>query len=117
MEEGSEGSNREGQLFLPQLLSIDSCTDIQQNISKAQAEIDRLETEAANAPADAPPANRSRGPRQDRSKKVAQKDAGVNVDTTAEAEREQEQDAVKDVEKEMKATKIEDKENADLVTA
>lgn len=41
----------------------------------------------------------------------------MNVDTTAEAEREQEQDAVKDVEKEMKATKIEDKENADLVTA
>ena len=41
----------------------------------------------------------------------------MNVDTTAEAEQEQEQDAVKDVEKEMKATKIEDKEHADLVTA
>ena len=89
-----------------------------QNIEKAQKEIDRLEAEAAEATAAAPPAKPSAySGRQDKSNKVSQKDAGANVDIPAEAELDQEEDAVADVAKEMKATSIEDKENQDVATA
>ena len=94
-----------------------------QNIEKAKKDIEKLEqdAEAANAAASSAPANR-RGPRQDRSKKIAQKDAGiddsarevnVNADAVDEAEKEGESDAAKD----LKAAKLEESAQPDVATA
>lgn len=90
-----------------------------QNIEKAQKEIEKLEQEA-EASAIAPPPKRA--PRQDRGKKINQKDAGVDdagrdVNVDADAVQQDEKDAATDVTSEMKATKIEDAENGDAVTA
>lgn len=62
------------------------------------------------------------GGRRDKAKKVAQKDAGIDdsgreVNVDAEAQREQEKDAVADATKELKEAKIEDKENDEVATA
>ncbi|MCJ1356199.1 MAG: hypothetical protein MMC33_006193 [Icmadophila ericetorum] len=80
-----------------------------ENITKAQAEIDRLEAEAASTPA---PSSSSRPSRtHDSAKKPAQKHAGVNGDADADAQLTQEKDANADVVKDMEAAKIEDAED------
>ena len=85
-----------------------------QNVSKAQAEIDRLEAEAADeAAAGASATNAAssnKGRSHDNSKKPAQHNAGVNGDANAEAQLKQEVDATKDVAEELEAAKIEDGE-------
>ena len=89
-----------------------------QNIEKAKKEIEKLEqdAEASAAAAASAPATK-RGPRQDRSKKASQKDAGIddaaretNVD--AEAVEDAEKDGAADAEKEVKAVKAENGEDA-----
>ena len=77
-----------------------------QNVEKAKAEIARLEKEADEASASAPADTR----RTNKSRKVAQKDTGANVDIDPEGERLQEKDAVADATKEMREAKIEDAE-------
>lgn len=69
-----------------------------QNIKKAQEEIDRLEEEEASA-------TQTNGRATDAAKKPAQH----NGAPTAEAELAQEQDAVADVEDELKKASIEEK--------
>ncbi|KAJ5961249.1 uncharacterized protein N7479_008399 [Penicillium vulpinum] len=72
----------------------------EENIKKAQEEIDRLEKEEVKA--SAPQAN-------GRATDAAKKPAKANGTPSAEAELAQEQDAVADVEEELKAAAIEDK--------
>ena len=78
-----------------------------QNIEKAKKEIEKLEQEATEAPS----SSGVKPGRQTHAKKVALKDAGVNVTLSAEAEQAQEKDGVADATKELKDAKIEDKEN------
>ncbi|KAH7081840.1 hypothetical protein BKA63DRAFT_220448 [Paraphoma chrysanthemicola] len=73
-----------------------------ENIAKAQKEIERLEAEEDEG------ANGT----TDHAKKTAQKNAGVNVTPSAEAELEQEQDGAADAAKELEKASIEDKEAA-----
>lgn len=98
-----------------------TCANYIQNIEKAKKEIEKLEQEATEASAVAPP-QKSRGQRNDRSKKVNQKDAGIDdsareVNVDAEAVQEAEKDGVADATKELEATKIEDPENDKVATA
>ncbi|KAJ9199318.1 hypothetical protein DTO164E3_4630 [Paecilomyces variotii] len=71
----------------------------QENIKKAQEEIERLEQEFASAD------DRS----TDKAKKPAQANAGVNGKASADAELKQEKDAVADVSEELKETSLEEK--------
>lgn len=97
------------------VVSEDGLT-LRQNIEKAKKEIERLEKEATEASTSSPPP-KAGGRRQDRVKKVGAKDTSVNHDVPADAEPAQEQDAVGDVEKELKGTSIEDKENGTVAAA
>lgn len=92
-----------------------------QNIEKAKKEIEKLEQDATEASAAAPP-QKARGQRNDRSKKVNQKDAGIDdsareVNVDADEVREAEKNGVADAAKELEATKIEDQQSADVATA
>ena len=75
----------------------------EQNISKAQADIDRMEAEAE-----------STGEKRvhDSAKKPAIANAGVNGEVSASAELAQEEDAAKDVAEELEKAKIEDSQEA-----
>ncbi|QIW95926.1 hypothetical protein AMS68_001444 [Peltaster fructicola] len=73
----------------------------QENIAKAQAEIDKLEAEAVAA-ADKPSGS------TDSARKPAQKNQGVNGQASAGAETAQEQDAVADATQDLKNAKLED---------
>ena len=77
-----------------------------QNIAKAQAQIDALESEAQQEEASDPPARRSRNA----AKKPAQASIGTNGEISAEAELKQEKDAVADVTEELKEAAIKDGE-------
>ena len=81
-----------------------------QNIDKAKKEIERLETEASEATSsDAPRGSRRREDRrEDRGKKP--QSAGANKSTPAEAEGDQERDALADVTNGMKNTSVENGE-------
>lgn len=81
-----------------------------QNIEKAKKEIERLEKEAAEAPAES---SEPKGRRTDKAKKVALKNAGDD----AQAEREQEKDASADVTEELKDASLEEKETPEIATA
>ncbi|GAD98109.1 nuclear segregation protein [Paecilomyces variotii No. 5] len=74
-------------------------TKTQENIKKAQEEIERLEQEFASTE------DRS----TDKAKKPAQANAGVNGKVSADAELKQEKDAVADVSEELKETSLEEK--------
>lgn len=92
-----------------------------QNIEKAKKEIEKLEQEATEASAVAPP-QKFRGQRNDRSKKVNQKDVGIDdsareVNVDADDVRQAEKDGVSDAAKELEATKIEDQQNDEVATA
>ena len=82
-----------------------------QNIEKAQKEIDRLEKEAVES-STAESTSKPNQRRRDAAKKPAVENAGVNGEPNAEAELAQENDAAADVAEELKATKIEDAEEA-----
>lgn len=69
-----------------------------QNVSKAQAEIDKLEADAAAANEGA----------TDKARKPAMANQGVNGNADAGAQEEQEKEADADVAKEMQKAKIED---------
>lgn len=77
-------------------------TWVRKNIAKAQAEIDKLESEAAAA-ADKPVNGTT-----DSARKPAIKNQGVNGQASAGAEADQEKDAAADVAKELEEAKIED---------
>lgn len=99
----------------------DQKSQTEKNIEKAKKEIEKLEQEAAEASAVAPP-QKARGQRNDRSKKVNQKDVGIDdsareVNVDAEAVQDAEKDGVADATKELEATKIEDQENDEVATA
>lgn len=88
----------------------DQKSQTEKNIEKAQKEIEKLEQEA-DAAVTAPPPKRA--PRQDRGKKVNQKEAGIDnegreVNVDAEAVQDAEKDAANDAAKELEAAKIED---------
>lgn len=92
-----------------------------QNIEKAKKEIEKLEQDATEAAATAPP-QKARGQRNDRSKKVNQKDVGIDgsardVNVDADAVQEGEKNGVADAAKELEATKIEDQQNDEVATA
>lgn len=92
-----------------------------QNVEKAKKDIEKLEKEAEEASASAAPPARN-GPRQDRSKKATQKDAGVDdsgreVDVDAEAVQQDEKDASADVARDLKAAKLEHAQTEDVATA
>lgn len=88
-----------------------SLTCVDQNITRAQKEIDRLEAEAANPPKATANGNTNKPPRtHDSAKKPTEKQQAVNGTADADAEATQEADAMKDVEKEMEEAKLEDKE-------
>ena len=76
-------------------------TDRLQNIAQAQAEIDRLETEATTAEAKA-------GSSTETARKPAANKQQVNGSASAGAEHKQEDDAVNDVADDLQKTKIED---------
>lgn len=91
-----------------------------QNIEKAKKEIEKLDQEADAAVAAPPP--KARGQRQDRSKKVNQKDAGVDdaareVNVDADEVQDAEKNGVADATKELEAAKIEDSQTEDVATA
>lgn len=95
--------------------------NLTQNIEKAKKEIEKLEQDATEASAAAPP-QKSRGARNDRSKKVNQKDAGIDdsareVNVDADEVRDAEKNGVADATKELEATKIEDQQNDEVATA
>jgi len=75
---------------------------IEQNVEKAQKEIDRLEAEANEAPQ---PSNRRT---HDSSRKPATKNQAVNGTASASSEPAQEKDASADVTEDLKNTSIED---------
>jgi uncharacterized coiled-coil DUF342 family protein len=81
-----------------------------QNIDKAQKEIDRLEKEADEAAASTSPAPKGASRRRDVAKKPTIANQGVDGEISAEAELDQENDAVADVAAEMEKAHIEDKE-------
>lgn len=74
-----------------------------QNVAKAQAEIDRLESDASNATTNGT---------HDTAKKPALANSGVTGESSASAELAQEEDAVKDAAEEMEKAKIEDAQEA-----
>ena len=93
---GREDQGRKSILSVTQA----NCADKrQQNIAKAQAEIDRLETEAQ------PTSDKGT---HDSAKKPSLANSGVNGEASADAELAQEEDAAKDVAVEMEKAKIED---------
>lgn len=71
-----------------------SLTNNQQNIAKAQKEIEKLEAEADDT--------------TDAAQKPSEKNQAVNGDASAGAELAQEKDAVADAAKELESAKIED---------
>ena len=73
------------------------------NIAKAQAEIDRFESEAQ------PTGDQGT---HDSAKKPSLANSGVNGEISADAELAQEQDAAEDVAKELEQAKIEDAQEA-----
>ena len=79
----------------------------EQNIAKAQKEIEKLEAEASGS---AGPSNEGT---KDEARKPAQKQQGVNGNASAEAEFAQEIDAEKDVAEEMQKASLEDEEDAE----
>ena len=81
-----------------------------QNVAKAQAEIDRLEAEAQEAPSANPSSSDNRRT-HDSGKKAAIANQSINDGASAEAELAQEKDADADVAEEMKRASIEDKED------
>ncbi|KAK5937328.1 multicopy suppressor of BFA (Brefeldin A) [Knufia obscura] len=90
------------------------------NIEKAKKEIEKLEQEAETSAA--APAPRPRGQRQGQSKKVNQKDAGVDdaareVNVDAGEVQEAEKNGVDDATNDLEAAKIEDSETKDVVAA
>ena len=90
-----------------------SLTCVDQNITRARKEIDRLEAEAeaANPSKATANGNTNKPPRtHDSAKKLAEKQQAVNGTADVAAEATQEADAMKDVEKEMEEAKLEDKE-------
>ena len=88
-----------------------------QNIEKAQKEIDRPEREADDAAASASPAPKAGGRRRDAGKKTTAANQGGDVEISAEAELDQERDAVADVTTEMKQAQLEDNEDGAAVEA
>lgn len=76
------------------------------NVSKAQAEIDRLEAEANAAN------EKSTNGTTETARKPATEKQGVNGSANAGAELDQEKDAADDVAKDMEKAKIEDGETA-----
>jgi len=74
-----------------------------ENVAKAQAEIDRLEAEANEAPS---PTKRS----HDTAKKPAIANQGVNGGISVESQHEQEKDGAADAAEELKKASLEDKE-------
>jgi len=91
-------------------------TNSMQNIEKAKKDIEKLDQEAESSAAVTPP--KPRGQRQDRSKKVNQKDVGIDdagrdVNVDADEVREAENNGVADATKDLEAAKIEDAENKD----
>lgn len=98
-----------------------SCTNLIQNIEKAKKDIEKLEQDASEASATAPP-QKPRGQRNDRGKKGSQKEVGIDdsareVNVDADEVREAEKDGVADATKELEATKIEDQQNDEVATA
>ncbi|KAF2173936.1 hypothetical protein M409DRAFT_48843 [Zasmidium cellare ATCC 36951] len=80
-----------------------------ENVQKAQAEIDRLEAEAANADNKAASSETARKPATEKQQ--------VNGSASAGAELEQEKDAAADVSEDLKKATIEDKEAPEPTTA
>lgn len=88
-----------------------------QNVEKAQKEIDRLEKEADEAATSTSPVPNAGGRRRDAAKKTAIANQGVDGQISADAELEQEKDAVTDVTTEMKRAQLEDKETDAAIEA
>lgn len=101
MEGGSRQQDKRG--TCPSGILTSHALTFVQNVAKAQKEIDRLEAEAVKAQEDG-----TDGRSRDDAKKTAQANAGVNGVVSAEAELQQEKDAVADATEELKAAKIED---------
>ena len=100
----SESDAKTKEVFMfPDPKLIDLVNMLEQNVAKAQAEIDRLEADA-----------QSTGDRgtHDTAKKPAIANAGVNGEASASAELAQEEDAAKDVAAELEKAKIEDAQEA-----
>jgi len=95
-------------------------TNSMQNIEKAKKEIEKLDQEAEASATATPP--KPRGQRQDRSKKVNQKDVGIDdagrdVNVDANEVREAENNGVADATKDLAAAKLEDSEDKDSASA
>lgn len=91
-----------------------------QNVEKARKEIEKLDQEAEASAAAPPP--KARTQRLNGSKKVNQKDAGIDdaareVNVDAGEVQEAEKNGVADATKDLEAAQIEDSESKDVVTA
>ena len=86
------------------------CSLTLQNVAKAQAEIDRLEAEAQEAPSAAPFSSNNRRT-HDSGKRAAIANQSVNGAASAEPELTQEKDADANVAEDMKKASIDDKED------
>ena len=81
-----------------------------QNITKAQAEIDRLEAEADEPSTTAPSSSKTNNRRtHETAKKPATVNQSINGNASAEAELAQEKDAEADVSEDLKQASLEDK--------